>query len=311
MMNTKRSILYSLVAIALVVSGCQQSPQLQISQLDKLTEIQDRGTLVVAIDPAYPPQSEIGPGAARTVDTGCAIDQLTAGELLGFDVQVAAEIAKRMGVEACFVTPDWLQITRGNWQGQWDISLGSMAITTERMEMLSFTQPYYATAAAFFVHSDNSIYATPSNLSGKKVGTCSGCTYQFYLEGSLSLPGQEIDFIVENPEIIEYATETLALQELAWGDGVKLDAVLIASPTGKQAISNGLPIKQLGDPVYTEYLAAAVDKNQNNDPTTFVDKVNEIIQQMHSDGTLRNLSMENYGDDLTTIAAGFNIALLK
>jgi len=186
-----------------------------------------------------------------------------------------------------------------------------MAITTERMEMLSFTQPYYATAAAFFVHSDNSIYATPSNLSGKKVGTCSGCTYQFYLEGSLSLPGQEIDFIVENPEIIEYATETLALQELAWGDGVKLDAVLIASPTGKQAISNGLPIKQLGDPVYTEYLAAAVDKNQNNDPTTFVDKVNEIIQQMHSDGTLRNLSMENYGDDLTTIAAGFNIALLK
>jgi polar amino acid transport system substrate-binding protein len=310
-MKSKLSLLYLLVAIALVVSACQQSPQLQISQLDKLTEIQDRGTLVVAIDPAYPPQSEIRPGAARTVDTGCAIDQLTAGELLGFDVQVAAEIAKRMGVEACFVTPDWLQVTRGNWQGQWDISLGSMAITTERMEMLSFTQPYYATAAAFFVHSDNSIYATPSNLSGKKVGTCTGCTYQFYLEGSLSLPGQEIDFIVENPEIIEYATETLALQELAWGDGVKLDAVLIASPTGRQTISNGLPIKQLGNPVYAEYLAAVVDKNQNNDPTTFVDKVNEIIQQMHSDGTLRNLSMQNYGEDLTTSAAGFDIALLK
>lgn len=148
------------------------------------------------------------------------------------------------------------------------------------------------------------------NLSGKKIGVCRGCTYQFYLEGTLSLPGQEIDYKVRNAEVIEYGTEALALQELAWGIGVKLDAVLVASPTGKGAILKGLPIKQIGDPVYYEYLAAAVDKNQGHDPSSFVNRVTEIIQQMHSDGTLKNLSMQYYGEDLTTIAAEFDIAVL-
>jgi len=309
-MNTIRlSLPHLFVAIVLVVSACQQSPQAQTSQLDKLIEIQERGTLIVAIDPAYPPQSEIRPGAARAPDTDCAVDQLTTSELLGFDVEVAAEIAERLGVEACFVTPDWMQIIGGNWQGQWDISVGSMAITPERMKTLSFTQPYYAPPATFFVHSDNTSYSSPSDLSGKKVGTCSGCTYQFYLEGTLSLPGQEVDLTVKNAEIIEYATEAMALQELAWGDGVKLDAVLIASPTGKGAISNELPIKQLGDPIYTEYLAAAVDKIGNS--ASFVDKVTEIIQQMHNDDTLRNLSLQFYEEDLTTKAAEFDIAVIK
>ena len=309
-MNTKKlSLQISFFLVALVVSACQQSQQSQTSQLDKLTEVQERGTLIVAIDPAYPPQSEIMPGATRAPDTLCTVEQLTTGELGGFDVEVATEIAKRLEVEACFVTPNWLQIVRGNWQDQWDISVGSMAITLERMETLIFTQPYYATPATFFVHNDNMSYSNLGDLSGKKVGTCSGCTYQLYLEGTLELPGQKIDFIVKDAETSYYGTETIALQELAWGDGVRLDAVLIASPTGKRAISNGLPVKQLGDPVYAEYLAAAVDKMSNS--TLFVDKVNEIIQQMHNDGTLRNLSLQFYGEDLTTTAAKFDIAEIK
>lgn len=310
-MNTTRlSLLFSLIAIVLVVSACQQRPG-QTSQLDKLSEIQGRGTMVVSIDPAYPPQSELSPNATRAPDTKCATDQLSANELSGFDVDVATEIAKRLGVEACFVTPDWAQITNGNWQDQWDISVGSMAITPERMKALYFTQPYYSTPAAFFVNSKNTGYSNPSDLSGKKVGVCSGCTYQLYLDGTLNLPGQMIDFKVKNAEVVEYATEALALQELAWGDGVKLDAALVASPTGKQAISKGLSIKQLGNPVYLEFLAAAVDRNQSNDPSPFVNKVTEIIQQMHSDGTLRNLSMQYYGEDLTAKAAEFNVSLLK
>jgi ABC-type amino acid transport substrate-binding protein len=88
-----------------------------------------------------------------------------------------------------------------------------------------------------------------------------------------------------------------------------LDAVLIASPTGKRAIADGLPLRQLDNPVYIEYLAAAMDKISN--PTSFVDKVNEIIQQMHKDGTLRNLSLQFFGENLTTTAAEFNIAEIK
>jgi polar amino acid transport system substrate-binding protein len=297
------------VVLALLISTCGQSPGPQTSQLDTLTKIQERGTLVVAIDPAYPPQSEIDPDGTRAPGTRCGVDQFTPGELRGFDVEVAAEIAGRLGVEACFVTPGWAQIIRGNWGGRWDISVGSMAITPQRMERLSFTQPYYSTPATFFVHRDNTSTSSPGDLSGKRIGTCSGCTYQSYLEGTLSLPGQEIDFLVENAEIIEVTTESTALQDLALGDGARLDAVLAAGPTGMRAMANGLPLKPLGDPVYREYLAAAVDKTGNS--TSLVVKVSEIIQGMHSDGSLRDLSLRFYGEDLTENAAEFDISEIK
>jgi len=275
---------------------------------DKLAEILDRGTLIVSTDPAYPPQSELTEGATRAADTKCAADQHTASELAGFDIDTAVEIARRLGVEACFVTPDWTLITAGNWADRWDISVGSMTITPERMELLYFTQPYYTTPAAFFVHEDNTAFAQPSDLSGRKVGVCSGCTYDFYLSGTLSIPGETIDFVVEDAEIAGYDTDTTALQDLALGDGVRLDAVLTAQPTGQGVIEDGLPLKQLGDPVFFEYLAAAIDKAHGTDPASFVEKVTEIIQAMHADGTLLKLSQQHYGVDLTTAAGEFEWA---
>ena len=52
-----------------------------------------------------------------------------AGEMEGFDVDVGREIAKRMGVEARFITPSWDIITSGNWNTRWDASAGSMTPT--------------------------------------------------------------------------------------------------------------------------------------------------------------------------------------
>jgi len=46
------------------------------------------------------------------------------GVMQGFDVEVGREIAKRMGVEAQFITPDWDVITAGNWNARWDVSVG-------------------------------------------------------------------------------------------------------------------------------------------------------------------------------------------
>ena len=58
-----------------------------------------------------------------------------AGEMEGFDVDVAREIAKRMGVEARFITPSWDIITSGNWNMRWDVSVGSMTPTESRSEV--------------------------------------------------------------------------------------------------------------------------------------------------------------------------------
>ena len=69
--------------------------------------------LVVSTDPNYAPQSFLK----------------SDGTFEGFDIDVATEIAKRLGVAVAFETPNWDTITAGKWGGRWDVSVGSMTIT--------------------------------------------------------------------------------------------------------------------------------------------------------------------------------------
>jgi polar amino acid transport system substrate-binding protein len=260
----------------------------------------------VSTDPAYPPQSALKASPQRTAGTKCSADEKTLGELEGFDIDVSAAIAKGLGVEACFVTPDWTMITAGSWAGRWDISVGSMTITPERAKVLYFAQPYYTTPAALFVHKSNTTYKQAADLGGKKVGVCGGCTYESFLNGSLVIPGETINFVIKDAVIKTYDTDSTALEDLALGDGARLDAVLTAQPTGLEAIKNGKPLKQLGDPVYFEYLAPAIDRGSSLNPLSFIAKVSEIVSALHKDGTLLQLSQQYYGTDLTSAAATFD-----
>jgi len=297
-----------LIIASFVLGACARSPE---AAADKLEEVKARGVLIVSTDPAYPPQSELVENATRAADTKCASDQRTSTELTGFDIDAAVEIARRLGVEACFVTPDWTLITSGSWADRWDISVGSMTVTPERMTKLYFSLPYYTTPAAFFVHQDNTSYSQPADLSGKTIGACTGCTYDVYLEGTLQIPGETISFVVQNPTFKGYETDLNALQDLALGDGVRLDAVLTAQPTGEGVIADGMPLKQLGDPVFFEYLAAAFDKTSERDSVPLAEEVSKIIAEMHADGTLLNLSQKYYGIDLTSAASEFDLAALN
>jgi polar amino acid transport system substrate-binding protein len=278
---------------------------------DLLADITARGVLRISTDPAYPPQSELVEDAEPPAETLCSGDERPANQFTGFDIDVAVELANRLGVEPCFVTPDWTLIVGGNWAGRWDISVGSVTITPERMQVLYFAQPYYTTPAAFYVHEDNTSFATAADLSGARIGVCSGCTYESYLEGTLEIPGETIDYQVTDAEIVGYDTDTSALQDLSLGDGIRLDAVLTALPTGEAFIAGGNPLKQLGDPVYFEYLAPAIDRNSTLDPHSFLAAVTEQIQAMHADGTLAALSEQYYGADLVSAAAAFDLTQLE
>src|SRR4030042_1931120 len=87
----------------------------------RLAETLARGTLIVPTAPASPPQSSLVEGGQRAATTKCTSDQHTASELTGFDIDVSVALAAKLGVEACFVTPDWTLITGGNWANRWDI----------------------------------------------------------------------------------------------------------------------------------------------------------------------------------------------
>jgi polar amino acid transport system substrate-binding protein len=248
-----------------------------------LKEIKDRGTIRVSTDPAYPPQSF----------------QDNQGEYKGFDIDVAEEIAKRMGVEVQWLTPSWDVITAGNWNGRWDMSVGSMTVTPERAKVLDFSQPYYYTPASVAVHEDNTdITDVKTDLDGKTIGVCGACTYEFYLDGTLNIPG-DYDFVVDNPQIKTYDTDSSAIQDLALGDGVRLDAAMSSLTTLKEAEKKGTPIKIVDGPLYYEPLAVAIDKEAPGNPKPLAKEVNKIVEEMHEDGTLTELSKKWYGYDLT------------
>ncbi len=250
---------------------------------DLLAQVKQTGKLRIATDANYKPQSYKNPD----------------GTWDGFDIAVGREIAKRLGVEPEFMDINFDVITAGSWNDRWDINIGSMTVTAERAKKLLFTEPYYYTPASFAVHKDSDVTSI-DGLQGKNVGVGTATTYQSYLQGDLKLEGEKILVPAPQVNVQIYDTDQLALQDLALGNGTRLDAVLTALPTIQDAIKGGQPFKVVGDPVYYEDLAVALDKSSSKSPQSLYDAINKIIQDMHADGTLTKLSNQYYGVDLTT-----------
>ncbi len=274
-----RRLLVLLAMTALVAAACGGGG----ADSDLLASIEDEGVLTVSTDPAYPPQSSLNE------DTG---------EYEGFDIDVATEIAERIGVDVAWEAPAWETITAGSWNGRGDLSVGSMPITPERSEVLHFSSPYYYTPAVVAVLAeDTSINDLTTDLDGKAIAVCGSCTYDFYLQGNLEIPGESFDFVIDEPEIITTDTDTTALEQLVQG---RVVAAMSSATTIQAGIDAGLPIKVVGDPLFYEPLAAAIDASSTLETEAFVNRVSEIIDEMHEDGTLSELSNTWFGLDLTT-----------
>jgi polar amino acid transport system substrate-binding protein len=248
---------------------------------DLLAQICENGTIRVSTDPAYPPQSSLNE---------------TTGEYEGFDIDVATAIAEKLGVDIEWQEPSWDVLIAGNWNDRWDMSVGSMTPTTERAQVLDFSPAYYFTPASVAVSATSDI-TEPSELSGKTIGVCSGCTYDQYLQGSLEIPDYTFDYgVITDPVIKGYDTDSTAIQDVVSG---RNDGVMSATPTLQSAIDKGKPIKIVGEPLFYEPLSVAFDKSSELDDATLVDAVSNIIEEMHADGSLSDLSMKWYNEDLT------------
>jgi ABC-type amino acid transport substrate-binding protein len=308
-MKTRSNYIVFIAALLLTMTAC--SPEKAPIADDKISEIKARGTLIIATDPVYPPFSELDETQPRPPDTKCTENQYTGNQFSGFDAETAMEIARRLGVEPCFVGPEWTEITAGDWKDAWDIHVGSMSITGKRMETLYFSQPYFATPIHVFVHEDNTSYQIPEDLSEKKIGTCDLCTFDLYLKGTLELPGPPVEFRIKNAESIPYENEVPAIADLSLGDGAKLDAVILQRSTGTEAIKAGAPLRIIKQPLYYAYVAASFDKKSGKDSVPLVKEVTRIIQSMHKDGTLLSLAQGKIEADLIPPAADFFIDSLN
>src|SRR3990172_4944131 len=261
---------------------------------DLLEDIQNRGYIMVSTDPNYEPQSFLNTTGKRPADSICPSDALTPDEMQGFDVDVAVEIGKRLGVDTCFATPEWDMITAGNWADKWDISVGSMTIDFIRLEVLDFTTPYYYTPAMIAALTESGLTSV-DDLSGQAVCAATSTTYEAWLSGTLQLPASQIYIQPpSNVTIVTLPTDQECAQAMAAGRKdfiayVTSDTVIDAN------IAAGIPVSKVGSPVFSEFLAVAIDKAHTLPTATLLKSVDDIIIAMHADGTLSNLSIKWFG----------------
>jgi polar amino acid transport system substrate-binding protein len=229
-------------------------------------DIATKGTIVIANDPNYAPQSSIDP---------------TTKELVGFDVDVAKATAEMLGLGIVWKHPAWETISAGLQTGLFDVSIGSMTITPERLKDRAFTDPYYYTSGQVFVKKGGTQITGPADLAGKSVGVGAQTTYYDYLKKNTQA------------NVKTYTTDLDAVPDLLNGN---LDFWMTAGPTGQQAILQGKAIEFSGKPLYYEDLAFAIKLGEPD----FVALCNYCIQTMHENGTLTALSKQWYnGIDLT------------
>lgn len=292
------NVLVVAMAAALVLSACGGGGSTADNLLDAIKE---RGYILVSTDPNYEPQSFLNTDGKRPADTKCPSDALTTAEMQGFDVDVAKAVGEGLGVETCFATPDWDIITAGSWADKWDVSIGSMTITTARQQILDFSVPYYYTPAVIAVRADSGLTSF-ADLAGQALCVGSATTYDQWLNGDFEGLGLPASSIYAQPPsgvtVVPLSTDQECAQAIAAG---RQDFVgYVTSDTVVNAnIAAGFPVVKLGSPVYSEDLAAAFDKSASLPTDTLRAEIDKIFNAMHSDGRLSALSLKWLGEDLT------------
>ena len=220
---------------------------------DLLETIKANNLLRISTDANYEPQSFRNPD----------------GSWVGFDIDVGTEIATRLGVEVEFQHQDWDIITAGSWAGRWDISVGSMTITTDRKDIFSFTQPYYYTPA----------YLAASTRSG--------------VTSVDQLPFE----LPSGADAVTRPTDANCIEDIAAGRP-EFDLLITSGTVIDSAVDSGQPIVKIGEPIYQENLAVAIDKS-GPAHAALLFEIDKIIGEMHADGTLTELSQKWFEEDIT------------
>lgn len=249
---------------------------------DLLATICEEGKIQISTDANYAPQSFLR----------------NDGTFEGFDIDVANEIGERLGVEVEFVTPTFDLVQAGGWNGQWDVSVGSITITEARKENLDFTEPYYFTPAQMAA-SEASGITSIDGFAGESVCVGAATTYLDWVNGDLQLgDGSQPAEVPEGLEAVALETDALCAEAIQAGRE-EFVGWISALATIQQAIDGDVPIVTVGDPVFFEPLAVATDKSgPAHDQLQAA--LDQIVADMHADGTLTEFSETWYdGLDLT------------
>ena len=235
---------------------------------DQLAAIQANGKLVVALEGAWQPWSYHDES-----DT-----------LVGYDVEVSRAIAEKLGVEPEYVESDWDSLFAGLDAGRFDIVCNGVEVTDERAKTYDFTTPYGYIHTALAVRKDNEDIKSFEDLKGKTTANSLASTYMELAE-SYGATVQGIDTLEET------------IQLLTAG---RIDATLNADVSFYDYL-NVHPDADFKIVAQTEESShVAIPLRKGDASATLLEAINNAIDELRADGTLKELSERYFGQDISS-----------
>ena len=232
-----------------------------------LDRVKKEGKLVIGLDDSFPPMGY------RIAD----------GTLVGFDVDAAEELGRRLGIEIVWKPTAWSGVVHSLNSKMFDCIWNGMTITPERQEKVAFTRPYIMDGQIAVVRFNEKRFRTPADLGGSVVGA---------QKDSSAI--KAIEKMPNPPKAVkEYADNPKALLDLEAG---RTDAVVIDNVAGRHAISKRIGrFKALPGNISKEPFGIAFRKADAD----LLAEVQKTIDEMIADGTMAKISKKWFAEDIT------------
>ncbi len=211
--------------------------------------------LVMATDATFPPY-----------------EYFRGDEIVGIDVEVVAEIARRNGMRSRVENMKFESVIAAVQAGKVSLAAAGITVSPDREQQVNFTRPYARAQQVIIVPQHSDIAAAPQ-LAGKKIGVQSGTTGDLYVAEHIGEPER-------------FANGALAVAALVAG---KVDAVVLDNLPAEKHVARNAQLKILQEPLTAEEYAIAVNKNQPQ----LLSMLNTTLEVMEQDGTLARIA-ESY-----------------
>lgn len=204
------------------------------------------------------------------------------GQLVGFDIDLAKEAAKRLGIEVEFKPIDWNSKEAELKSKHIDVLWNGLTIMEERKKNILFSVPYLKDEQIIITRADSTI-KNKQDLAGKVVGTQQGSTAASALAKD--------PFSKEMKQVKEYADFVNAFTDLELG---RLDAMIVDSITGRYLMAKKPDVYKVAE---GNYGSDPVAVGMRKEDTKLKEAIDKVILDMQKDGTMEKAAKQWFGSD--------------
>jgi len=241
-------------AVAMLLSALPATAQ------NTLELVKQKGTLVAGSSAEYPP-----------------FEYVADGKLVGYDVDMAEEIARRMGVKVAWEKIDFKGIVAALTAKRVDALITALTWTPERAERIAFSDPYFD-AGIGAITPQSSTIQKPQDLKGRKVGAQLGSSGERYVRETI---GSDVG------QLLTYDSITLAINDLKNG---RVEAVVNPLPVLRYAIRNDTGFR------YTAvWDTRVVGINTRLEDKELLAEINRHLRDLKSEALLAKLETKWFG----------------